>query len=301
MQENLYIFIPIQNDLVGLDIKDLKEKYNSVHIITFDERLKLDHAHMIYIPKKFQLVHHKQFWIRDYILTTPDGLYRAGFKEKDVNTYPPILSKVFKDKLENYPVRVDGGEIVKYQDRYLTSSLEYYDLNKDKIYIEYIELQKDVLCFYHLDLLVNIVNEKKVLMSDPFVLDYYSKRSFNEKAFLKDEFKKLENRLKELGFEEIVHIPMTLRENISNEIILAKDSILEKENIKVPMNSIVNGIWSNKYFYYSWMHISVSELEKELEEYLNTLKDISLKKVELQNTLFDKAGGVRCLSCEVKV
>ena len=138
-------------------------------------------------------------------------------------------------------------------------------------------------------------------MSNPFVLDYYSKRDFDQKAFLKDEFKKLENRLEELGFEEIIHIPMTLRENISNEIILEKDSILEKENIKVPMNSIVNGVWSNKYFYYSWMDISENELEKNLKEYLKALKDISLRKVELHNTLYDKAGGLRCLSCEIKV
>lgn len=301
MQEVLYVFIPIKGDLTGLDILDLKERYHDVKVFTFDERLNIDHAEMILIPKKFQMIHHKQFWIRDYILTTPEGTFRAGFKKKDANTYPPILTKIFEKKLSNYPVRVDGGEIVKYEDRYLTSSLEYYELNKHKVKIDYIELQKDILCFYHLDLLVNIVNEKKVLMSNPFVLDYYSKRDFDQKAFLKDEFKKLKNRLEELGFEEIIHIPMTLRENISNEIILEKDSILEKENIKVPMNSIVNGVWSNKYFYYSWMDISENELKKNLKEYLKALKDISLRKVELHNTLYDKAGGLRCLSCEIKV
>jgi hypothetical protein len=301
MLKDLYIFIPKKGDVTGLDFNDLKESYQSIKIITFDETFHGENVETILIPKKFQMVHLKQFWIRDYILSTPEGIYQIGFKNKESSFNPPLLSKIFENTLDKYPVAVEGGEIISYKDKFLTSSKDYYEYNKNKLNIYYIKLNTELLCMYHLDLVVNMVDEKRVLMSNPFILEYYKRKSFSRKYELEKEFNKLLNQLESLGFTEIIQVPMTLRENINSEIILEKDDKTDKSEIKIPMNSLINGLWANKNFYYSWMDIRDKELELEILEKIKNIKGINFKPVELKSTVYDLAGGIRCLSNEIIV
>jgi hypothetical protein len=301
MSFELYIFMPFKDSIQGLDYADLLSQYKKVHIISFENYLELpDNVELITIPKKFQFVHHKQFWIRDYILSDHEGIFRAGFKNESLDFYPPLLHKIFPSKLSNYPERVDGGEIVTIDDMVITSSKEYYECNKDKINIHYISLKKESLCFFHLDIVIAPLDKERVLIADPFLLSYYQNKKFDGKEELKIEYQRIRDELKNIGFKEIISFPIVLKETKEGQIILDVKKKIKKEEVKLPFNSLLNGLRTQKYFYYTWMQVDAKEIASELKTFLKNFNHIPLKKVELSGHAHDKNGGLRCLSTEIK-
>jgi len=298
MQENLYVFTPSANALVGLDYQDLKTKFNEIYLITFDKKLVSTKSfQVIHIPLKYHVLYAKDFWIRDYIFQSFNQLYRAGFKTDKKSFYPPLLTKVFDFKLENSPVTMDGGEVIVIDDLTLTSNLDYYNHVKNQINIEYIELDKKFSYFYHLDLVVSPLSKDKVLLSNPFILNYYQNKNFEHKTQMIAEIERIRQRLINIGFKNVIDFPVVLKENKEGMIEIdnkAKDCI-------TPLNALVNGLHTESHFYYSWMDIRIKSLQDELDQFLRLFKEKNLRRVELRDRLYDKLGGLRCLSSEVKI